>query len=50
MREFSSENTDLVTYGATDEQLDYMCRDIGKDEWEDSGIAEEPGPGDEYED
>ena len=50
MRDLSSENKDLITYGATDEQLDGACRDIGKDEWEDSGIAEEPGSGDEYED
>ena len=33
LRELASDNMDFVTYGATDEQLDHMCRDIGKNEW-----------------
>ncbi len=43
LRELASDNTDLVTHGATHEELDHMCRDIGKEDWLDEGEDVEMG-------
>ena len=32
--DLASDNADLITYNATDEVLDIMCEDVGKDEWQ----------------
>ena len=43
LRDLASDNTALPTYGATDAELDYMCREIGKEEWQAEGHGgEEP--------
>ena len=33
LRELASDNKELLTYGCTHEQLDHMCRDVGREEW-----------------